>query len=130
MKRMIVLFVVLFLVSCSVKEQQVQITLEQNASTGYIWQVKQSKQLFRIDKNNIESQSQLVGTPSSVQFTLTSIKSGQCTVKFTYTRPWQSNEEDDWIKYTFEVDSNKQIHVKDKDSQPKQLLEIVDLKIE
>ena len=77
MKRMIVLFVVLFLVSCSVKEQQVQITLEQNASTGYQWQVKQSEQLFTIKETNIEGKSQLVGAPSSVQFTLTPIKSGQ-----------------------------------------------------
>ena len=77
MKRMIVLFVVLFLVSCSVKEQQVQITLEQNASTGYQWQVSQSKQLFQIDKKNIESQSQLVGAPNEVQFALIPQKSGQ-----------------------------------------------------
>ena len=75
--------------------QTVTIPLASNPTTGYSWQVSQSKELFTVE--------------SSV---LTAKEPGTCEVTFSYVRPWEETEEpDEQVVYTFKVSRSLQVEM-------------------
>lgn len=70
--------------------QQFQITLDSNPSTGYCWEANYNpKYLKLISQNYVSSNSNVVGAPGIEIFTFKAIKNGQTCITFNYQRPWE-----------------------------------------
>lgn len=70
--------------------QQFQITLDSNPSTGYGWEVIYNpKYLKLISQNYVSSDSNIVGAPGKEIFTFKAIKIGQTKITFNYQRTWE-----------------------------------------
>lgn len=70
--------------------QQFQITLDSNPSTGYSWEVNYNpKYLKLISQNYVSSNSNIIGAPGIEIFTFKAIKNGQTYINFNYQRTWE-----------------------------------------
>ena len=94
--------------------QTVTIQLDSNPTTGYSWQVSQSKDLFDIQSSytSDETEEILDGAGGTETFVLTAKNPGTCEVSFSYVRPWEKTEEpDEQVVYTFKVSRSLQVEM-------------------
>lgn len=120
MKKILILAVaaVLILSACGRKNtepQTVSFTLESNPTTGFSWQVEQSKELFDVSIEYVpdETDEEISGAGGVEIITLTPLKAGQTDVTMTYMRPWEGGEQGNQLVYSFKVDRNLQVTVTD-----------------
>ena len=94
--------------------QTVTIPLASNPTTGYSWQVSQSKELFNVESSysSDEMEAPSVGAGGTETFVLTAKEPGTCEVTFSYVRPWEETEEpDEQVVYTFKVSRSLQVEM-------------------
>jgi inhibitor of cysteine peptidase len=81
----------------SVKEGDIiQIELEENGSTGYIWQIdnldKSYFELLSEDTRKTTTDNNLVGVPVVGIWQIKVLKQGAPSIKMDYYRPWEGRE--------------------------------------
>ena len=98
MKRIWILFILfLALVGCS-KTPKAIIEVESNPSTGYSWQLKQSKSLFEVEEKFDQPKSSQVGKSGIMRYRLIPKEEGTTEIKLSYQREW---EEENLIEYIY-----------------------------
>ncbi len=72
--------------------QHFTITLQENASTGYIWEdpVISDTSVVKLVKSPRASKDELVGAPEDVTWEFEALAEGSATITFEYKRPWES----------------------------------------
>ena len=95
------------------KAQTARLELPSNPTTGYEWQAVQEADIFEISSEYVEEKkdSDIVGAGGRQIFTLKPKEKGTTKVTFTYSRPWEKNEDDDRLTYELKVSGNMQIKV-------------------
>jgi hypothetical protein len=71
-------------------EEEFQVTLDSNPSTGHEWQITHVDQaLVRVANEEYRPpESGLVGAPGTQVFTFQALKEGKTTIELEYVRPW------------------------------------------
>lgn len=83
------------------KHQKFNISLEENASTGYSWSYKINKKTIKL--TNVETENK-VGAPTQKMWTFMAKKSGTYKIAFTYLRPWEKDSTPSKkVEYTVKV---------------------------
>lgn len=81
----------------TVKEgQTLELELESNPTTGYIWEVAfpVNKDILRQERENeFVSRSDLIGAGGVQIFYFKGIKKGKTELVFEYRRPWEKNKD-------------------------------------
>ena len=95
------------------KPQTAKIKLPSNPTTGYEWQAEQGKELFEINSEYVEKETdeEAVGVGGTQIFTLKPKEKGLTKITFTYSQPWEPSEDDDRLSYELKVTDSKQIKV-------------------
>ncbi|MEA1975545.1 MAG: protease inhibitor I42 family protein [Bacillota bacterium] len=72
---------------------QIKIILNENPSTGYLWEYNISdKMIIELIKNDyISSDSNLIGASGKREYTFKFLKDGNATIMFNYKRSWEEN---------------------------------------
>jgi rhodanese-related sulfurtransferase len=91
--------------------QVITVTVESNPTTGFRWAAEQDSELFSIRDSYVSRpQSEgLSGAGGWQTFVLTPLQSGTATVSFTYSRPWEPQEDDPQLRYTLTVSEDFRI---------------------
>lgn len=78
------------IVQTSVNEE-FEVTLDSNPSTGYQWQVRNIDATIAelVNDEYIPPESGLVGAPGKQVFTFEALKEGKTTIELEYVRPWE-----------------------------------------
>lgn len=95
-------------------DKSVNVSVSENASTGYIWQyeIKGESVSLSGDKRISDPATKgLSGAPVTRCFTFKAIKPGKTTVKFEYLRPWEKNSTINAFTLVFAVDEQLNITV-------------------
>ncbi len=109
------LVMVSFFSACSSKDemQEAVFEMEENATTGYIWQVSQegdgSMDIQREvieDTSAASSSEMIVGVGQMIRYTLVPQNAGEVNVTFELERPWEGGEEAYEASFTFDVSDN------------------------
>lgn len=76
-----------------VKEGQFSITLEENASTGYLWSYTADAEALKLVSENTQTAKNpnLVGAPSLKTWVFRAEKAGLFTLNFAYARSWEKD---------------------------------------
>jgi predicted secreted protein len=73
-----------------------QIELEENGSTGYVWQIDNLDQnyfeLLSEDTKKTTTDNNLVGAPVIGIWQIKALKQGSSSIKMDYSRPWEGKE--------------------------------------
>ncbi len=90
--------------------QQAVFEMEENATTGYTWQVSQegsgSMDIQREEMDGVSATSSsemVVGAGQMIRYTLVPQQAGDVRVTFVLERPWEGGEKAYEATYTFEV---------------------------
>ncbi len=70
-------------------------TLDENASTGYKWQLDETSDVVRVEIKALpapKSHRPRVGGPGKVQVTITALKPGEANFSLSYTRYWERDQ--------------------------------------
>ena len=119
MKKILLVLAALIMLSACGKEesapQTVTLTLASNPTTGFSWQVEQSEELFDVKTEYAADTTEepVTGSGGVEIITLTPLKAGKTDVTLTYARPREGGERGDQLVYSFEVDRQLQVKVKD-----------------
>ncbi|MFH0930015.1 MAG: protease inhibitor I42 family protein [Candidatus Moraniibacteriota bacterium] len=74
----------------------IQIELEENGSTGYVWQIdnldKTYFELVAEETRKTETENNLVGAPVVGVWKIKALKKGSSSVKMDYFRSWEGRE--------------------------------------
>jgi predicted secreted protein len=86
----------------------VDITLTENATTGYLWSYAVSDEavLTVTDAGQTAGDEALVGAPGTHSWRIAGAAAGSATVAFTYSQPWEGGGIGDAFTYSFTVDEN------------------------
>lgn len=86
----------------------VDITLTENATTGYLWSYSVSDEavLTVTDTGQTAGDEALVGAPGTHSFRITGAAAGDASVAFVYSQPWEGGGTGDSFTYAFTVDEN------------------------
>lgn len=75
--------------------ETVQITLPENPSTGYQWQVLQTLKLLTVEESyqQQEAEEGMVGVGGEKTFRFKAQRSGQELIELVHIRPWESSKQ-------------------------------------
>lgn len=73
------------------KNESFEITLEENPSTGYIWDLdsKEHFQILNVKRIVPEQNSEVVGGKIQIVFNLSAKQTGEYDLRFYLRRPWE-----------------------------------------
>ncbi len=88
--------------------QEFQIALGSNASTGYSWQPAFDSSILSLVKREYKdgdnANGKIVGAPGTEYFTFKTLKTGDTKITFTYKRPWeQATPQDKQQSFTIAI---------------------------
>ena len=72
-----------------------KITLEENGSTGYLWDytVSEENALNLVSEESFSFSPGMAGAPIEKEWTFKALKAGKYTLLYTYRRPWETGKE-------------------------------------
>ncbi len=74
-----------------VQGEQFKISLPENPSTGYSWEVNYDTCILRLDNHVYTPEGeQAIGSGGSAQFTFTALEEGLTLITFSLKRPWET----------------------------------------
>ena len=76
-----------------------QLTLQENRSTGYSWNFKGNLDQPTARVLELEYIPRMVGRPSTVVYSWNPLECGLCEMSCTYARPWAQSDADLCIKF-------------------------------
>ncbi|CAB1223185.1 Chagasin family peptidase inhibitor I42 [Acinetobacter bouvetii] len=80
--------------------QTLELTLPENPSTGYIWQVAQPQNILKVEEiyqqDQVKSQQPMVGVGGQKLFRFTALQPGEEWVHVKHGRAWEQNAIDEW----------------------------------
>lgn len=112
-----VLAVMVCLVSCAScsKKSEVEVTLEGNATTGYMWScIPDNSGVYEVSKEEYvpyKAAKGMAGTGGQYKAVLVPVKQGTGSVKFIYQRSWEDSPIEEKV-FTVTVDDKMNISVK------------------
>lgn len=80
--------------------QTLKLTLPENPTTGYIWQVAEPQNILKVEEiyrqDQGESQPPMVGMSGQKQFIFTALQPGEEWIHVKHGRSWEQNPVDEW----------------------------------
>lgn len=110
-KIFLILLMCLFIVGCSKKGKEIELSLNGNVTTGYEWTYSVSEEGILTETQNeyLTEETELVGAGGVHVFSFKGEKEGKVTVTFVYSRSWEKEEPLYTLEYEFEVNAKKEI---------------------
>ena len=69
--------------------QEFVITLEQNPTTGYVWEVTYDASQLELLKKEYHRTNDLIGGGGKIEFKFRATKEGEASMEFRLVRPWE-----------------------------------------
>jgi len=80
--------------------QTLELTLPENPTTGYIWQVAKPQDILKVEEiyqqGQPKSQQPMLGVGGKKIFRFTALQPGKEWVHVKHARPWEQNPIDEW----------------------------------
>jgi len=92
-----------------------EITLSENATTGYIWSYTISDETVLAVTDDVQTagDTQLVGAPGTHSWRVTGVAAGKATITFTNAQPWEGGNTGPAFTYCFTVDDSLAVTLTD-----------------
>ena len=80
--------------------QTLELTLPENPTTGYIWQVAKPQNILKVEEiyqqDPLKGQQAMVGVGGEKLFRFTALQPGEEWIHVKHSRPWEQNPVDEW----------------------------------
>lgn len=80
--------------------QTLELTVPENPTTGYIWQVAQPQNILKVEEiyrqDQVKSQQPMVGVGGQKLFRFTALQPGEEWIHVKHSRSWEQNPVDEW----------------------------------
>lgn len=80
--------------------QTLELTLPENPTTGYIWQVAEPQHILKVEEiyrqDQTKSQQPMAGMGGQKQFIFTALQPGEEWIHVKHGRSWEQNPVDEW----------------------------------
>lgn len=80
--------------------QTLELTLPENPTTGYIWQVAKPQNILKVEEiyqqDPLKSQQPMLGAGGKKLFRFTALQPGEEWIHVKHSRAWEQNPMDEW----------------------------------
>lgn len=80
--------------------QTLELTLPENPTTGYIWQVAKPQNILKVEEiyqqDPLKGQQAMVGVGGEKLFRFSALQPGEEWIHVKHSRPWEQNAIDEW----------------------------------
>lgn len=89
--------------------EQIQLSLEANPSTGYMWKIIfiDEKILEQVEAEKFIPQGSKIGSKGSIMYKFNVLKTGCTKLQLEYSRAWQKSEKDKDFIIEFKIKDKK-----------------------
>ncbi len=80
--------------------QTLELTVPENPTTGYIWQVAEPQSILKVEEiyrqDQVKSKQPILGVGGQKQFIFTALQPGEAWIHVKHSRAWEQNPVDEW----------------------------------
>ncbi|WP_257230572.1 protease inhibitor I42 family protein [Acinetobacter sp. YH01022] len=80
--------------------QTLELTVPENPTTGYIWQVAEPQNILKVEEiyrqDQVKSKQPMLGVGGQKLFIFTALQPGEEWIHVKHSRAWEQNSVDEW----------------------------------